>query len=604
VSEVATEGAVRLSHHETEEQFDMPVHNPNRHRTRAPRVIGLMAGVLAAAAVAAPAQANLALTGPMNPLTNFPAWYEDANGTRLELCIADPGCPVSPPVLEPVAPNDEAFYSLVSGTATGPAGQEATMDFAVEAAFLDTPVTFGRVQVTLKGMQPDSAYTITYPYGTAVWTTGATGTLVGGARAAQRHEAGCFLGFDPPCDITLRTEISPFLTWDPAESAPPAGYIGDGATLHTITGTVNNFFRVEGPGLPAGGIGTNRFTVQGKLASPATPIFFAAPGSGDFGTQRVNTPVTRTVTVKNNGLAPTQPITATAISGPDAASFAPAAETCSGAAVASGATCTIDVTFTPAHAGALSASLDLTDAGGTHSVPLSGTAGDSAVNATPAVVNFLNQNVSTTSPQNVVTIDNTGPVSLNISGASISGANAGEFAIAGNDCTRPVAPGASCTIGLKFLPAASGTRNAQLDLTSDAAGSPQAIPLTGNGTILPGDARTAPAKPAPRLALTSLTARHRLSRRDARRSGLHVSMGVPKGTSTVTLRVFRVAGTKRQRIATAARVVQHPGLNRLKLSSAALRRRLVPGRYVLEVTPSAGAEQPGSTSTLAFRVTR
>ena len=118
-----------------------------------------LASVVAALALTSQADANLAVTGLMNPQTGFPAWYEDANGTRLELCIADPGCPISPPVLEPVAPNDEAFYSLASGTATGPAGQEATMDFATEAAFLDTPVTFGRVQVTMRGMQPNSDYT-------------------------------------------------------------------------------------------------------------------------------------------------------------------------------------------------------------------------------------------------------------------------------------------------------------------------------------------------------------------------------------------------------------------------------------------------------------
>jgi hypothetical protein len=230
------------------------------------RSLVLAAVVLAALALASQARANLAVTGLMNPQTGFPAWYEDPNGTRLELCIADPGCPISPPVLEPVAPNDEAFYSLVSGTAIGPAGQEATMDFATEAAFLDTPVTFGRVQVTMSGMQPDSDYTFTYPYGTAVWTTDAGGNMVGGFRAAARHEVGCFTGFATPCDATLGTEIGPFLTWDPAESAPPAGYIGDGVTAHTVVGAVNNFIRVTGPGLPVGGISTNRFTVQGKLA--------------------------------------------------------------------------------------------------------------------------------------------------------------------------------------------------------------------------------------------------------------------------------------------------------------------------------------------------
>src|SRR5213080_4350608 len=218
------------------------------------RWIALACALLASAVLAAPAGAALTVTGPLNPVLGFPAWYQDANGTQLELCVADPGCPISPPVLEPVAPNDEAFYSLVGADLSGPAGQSVTLELAVEAAFLDTPVTFGRVQVTMTGMQPNSGYTFTYPYGTAVWTTDANGSMVGGFRAAARHEVGCFAGFAAPCDITLGTEIGPFLTWDPAvaPAAPViAGvhYIGDGVTPHAVVGTANNFVRVEGPGL-------------------------------------------------------------------------------------------------------------------------------------------------------------------------------------------------------------------------------------------------------------------------------------------------------------------------------------------------------------------
>src|SRR5213078_1235574 len=113
--------------------------------------------------------------------------------------------------------------------------------------------------------------------------------------------------------------------------------------------------------------------------------------------------------------------------------------------------------FTPAKTGALSASLDVTDAGGTHTVALNGTGGESAITASPAIVNFLNQNVTTTTAENVLTLTNAGPVSLNVSGAAISGPNAAEFAITRNGCTGPVAPGGACTIGLKFLPGASGT---------------------------------------------------------------------------------------------------------------------------------------------------
>jgi hypothetical protein len=42
----------------------------------------------------------------------------------------------------------------------------------------------------------------------------------------------------------------------------------------------------------------------------------------------------------------------------------------------------------------------------------------------------------------------------------------------------------------------------------------------------------------------------------------------------------------------------------MTLSSPALRRGLVVGRYVVEVTPSAGVGQAGTTSSHAFQVVR
>ena len=70
----------------------------------------------------------------------------------------------------------------------------------------------------------------------------------------------------------------------------------------------------------------------------------------------------------------------------------------------------------------------------------------------------------------------------------------------------------------------------------------------------------------------------------------------------VTLRVFKVVGAKRRLIATSARVMQQPRINRVRFNSAVLRRRLVPGRYAVEVTPSAGAGQAGTTASSAFQV--
>jgi hypothetical protein len=81
-------------------------------RRPARTAIATAAALLATAAFAAvPAQAELTGFGPIMPI-GFPSYYEDANGLQLGLCIGDPGCPSSPSVLEPVAPNDEAFWFM------------------------------------------------------------------------------------------------------------------------------------------------------------------------------------------------------------------------------------------------------------------------------------------------------------------------------------------------------------------------------------------------------------------------------------------------------------------------------------------------------------
>jgi hypothetical protein len=587
----------------------------------------------ATAAFAGPASANLSLTGPVSPATGFPAWYQDANGTQLELCIADPLCPASPPVLEPVVPNDEAFYQLASATATGPDGQEVTVDFNVEAAFLDAdPITFGRIQVTLQGMEPDSEYTITHPYGTGTWTSDANGELLGGDRTRQRLEVGCPAA---PCnfDDALGTSIGPFMQWDPAvPPAAPAGYIGDGITPHEIVGPATTFVKVEGPGLPLGGITTNLFTIEGKRASAPTPIFFAAPGSGSFGTQRVGTTVNRTVTIKNNGLA-AMALGASTVSGAD---FTKGADTCANATIASGATCTIDVAFSPTAAAARSGSLDVAGGG---TVPLTGTGGVPGVASSPTVVNFLNQNVSTTSTEQSLTISNTGAVALNVSDAAITGANAAEFAITRNGCAA-VPAGGSCTVGLKFLPAAAGVRNATLVLTSDAPGSPHSIPLTGTGTVPPGAGGGGGAPPAgggggaavppaqvipgptqttvvqqpgnvvsqpgiaPRLGLADLLPVGRLTRAKLRAQGLRLRMQLEDGTRVVRIAIFRTKrnGQRTGRpVFTTVRGVKAT-TTRITLRNRAV-KRLKAGRYVARIQPGHNrADTSGVSSSVGFRV--
>jgi hypothetical protein len=250
-----------------------------RNRTRA--AITTAAALVAAAVFAGTASANLSAAGPVNPNGfPFPSYYQDSTGLQVALCIEDPQCPASPPSSDMVGPDGEAFYQLANAEVTGSGGKSVTVDFNVEAAFLDAdPITFGRIQFTAKGLQPNSTYTVEHPYGTSHFTTGGNGDLAGGARAAQREE----IGGTTPGNFTdaLGTAIGPFLR----STSAPTGYLGNGVTPTTVTGGVfRNTVTVTGPGLPdavtdefgvivkPAGLTTDKFVVEGKTFDPTAPV--------------------------------------------------------------------------------------------------------------------------------------------------------------------------------------------------------------------------------------------------------------------------------------------------------------------------------------------
>jgi hypothetical protein len=98
----------------------------------------------------------------------------------------------------------------------------------------------------------------------------------------------------------------------------------------------------------------------------------------------------------------------------------------------------------------------------------------------PPNLDFGNETVGITSrPQNVV-LKNSGDVGLMIGSIQINGSDANDFSEF-NNCPALLAPSGSCTIMVTFTPKAAGMRNAAVNVTDNAAGSPQSIPLTGIG---------------------------------------------------------------------------------------------------------------------------
>src|SRR5206468_1713214 len=147
-----------------------------------------------------------------------------------------------------------------------------TGTFGAAAVIPGDQAVFSRVRFRID-TPAAGTYTITHPFGVHTLTAGAAG------RRSINFTDDCLLSVPPTCGPAglnaFTTPLAPFswistwLQWDTTPPAPPAGFIGDPAILHPIAGSPcgTNFFRVEGPGLPAGGVQTNLWSVLGKKAS-------------------------------------------------------------------------------------------------------------------------------------------------------------------------------------------------------------------------------------------------------------------------------------------------------------------------------------------------
>jgi hypothetical protein len=92
---------------------------------------------------------------------------------------------------------------------------------------------------------------------------------------------------------------------------------------------------------------------------------------------------------------------------------------------------------------------------------------------------YQNQVGKTSTPQKVV-LTNVGNGGLKITGISITGTGAAQFAQQ-NNCGAGLASGKGCVIQVVFKPTADGTFTAGLSIAYQGAGSPQTIPLQGLG---------------------------------------------------------------------------------------------------------------------------
>jgi hypothetical protein len=232
-------------------------------------------------------------------------------------------------------------------------------------------------------------------------------------------------------------------------------------------------FQVWVDSLPSG------YTCAAFAALPFTvanrPIVSPTPASLAFGALSVGaTGASKTVTLKNTS---TTSVTVNSITA--SGNYAITSNTC-GSSMSAGASCTVNVAFAPAVAGALTGSLAINDSApdSPQTISLSGT-GDLPLTISPATLAFGTETVGSTTAPKVATLTNNTPSTL-----SFSFVASGNYSTSstGTTCGASLTSLAKCNIAVTFTPSASGSVNGAVTITDASGFSPQLIALSGTGS--------------------------------------------------------------------------------------------------------------------------
>jgi trimeric autotransporter adhesin len=216
-----------------------------------------------------------------------------------------------------------------------------------------------------------------------------------------------------------------------------------------------------------------------QLSGSGVPPAALSLASVAFGNQVVNTTsLAKSITLLNYQ---TVPLTIAAISA--IGDFAQTSNCpISPNTLAPGASCKISVTFTPTVVGARTGTLTVNDdaSNSPQTAQLSGS-GVAPVILSTRSVTFGSQVVSSTSAAKNITLKNNQQVALTIGSISASS----DYAQTSNCPLTPntLAAGSSCTISVTFTPSALGTQTGTLSVTDNASTSPQAVSLSGTGSL-------------------------------------------------------------------------------------------------------------------------
>jgi alpha-tubulin suppressor-like RCC1 family protein len=252
-----------------------------------------------------------------------------------------------------------------------------------------------------------------------------------------------------------------------------------------------------------------------------------------------------------------------------------------------------------------------------HSLAIQG----ASTSLSPTRIAFGNQLTGTASAAHTVTLTNSGPALLTISGESLTGAGAPSFQRTTDSCAgATLAAGDACQVALRFAPGAAGVLSATLAFQTSAANALAAVALTGAGvapssppphgpvlrppgrpvlsvlTLSPPRFRAAPAGPT---ALPTAARKYGtlLSYHDTQAAVTTISVQRPTAGTLKHRRCVTLPKRAKPRprhctpylTITSFTHDDHAGLNRLRFTGRVARHKLPPGRYRLLAIARNGA---------------
>jgi Abnormal spindle-like microcephaly-assoc'd, ASPM-SPD-2-Hydin len=219
------------------------------------------------------------------------------------------------------------------------------------------------------------------------------------------------------------------------------------------------------PGSPAA-IALSGTGIQGQLGANPTSVNFGSVGVGSTGTQ--------TITLTNSGSASVT-ISQASASGTGFSIIGLTTPQTLGAGLSTSFT----AQFAPTSAGSPTGSISIVSnaPGSPLTIPLSGTATQPQLSATPSSAAFGNVVTGTNNSQ-TINLTNGGSASVTISAVTVAGAG---FSTSGITTPLSLAAGKSATFNAVFAPTSAGAVSGSVSLTSNAPNSPLAIALSGTG---------------------------------------------------------------------------------------------------------------------------